>query len=65
MKLSDLKVNDTIKVDSGFTCMYESLRYVYKNKDGLFVVCDEGHHYLNGQEDENGELVGISWPTGG
>ena len=70
MKLSDLKEGDTVLVDGGFTCMKAGIKvvqedttrgfYVDKTKDkGFYVSCSAGRHYLDGQEDEAGELVGI------
>jgi len=45
MKLSDLKAGDVVSVDGS---------------QNLYVSCSHGSHLLDGQEDENGELVGIS-----
>lgn len=60
MKLADLKPMDTVIVDDGFTCMKGgTMRTVFEGKHGLYVTCAEGEHYLDGQEDEDGELVGI------
>lgn len=62
MKLNDLKPGDTVILDDRFTCMAEGA-HVVKAKDDtglLFLDCEEGTHYLDGQENEDGELVGIS-----
>ncbi len=62
MKLSDLKVGQTVKLDNGFTCISSRLVTVFKdNEDCFFFICTEGKHYLDGQEDETGELVGINY----
>lgn len=60
-KLSELKPNDSIRVDSGFTCMCaNSLRTVHENAHGLYVRCNEGEHYLIGQTDQDeNTLIGI------
>lgn len=64
MKLSDLKSGDTIVVDGGFPCMSDGPKTVHvtNNKD-FYVICRDGRHFLSGQEDENGELIGISKPN--
>jgi hypothetical protein len=33
---------------------------VKRANDGLYVPCSEGRHYLVGQLNDNGELVGLS-----
>lgn len=74
-QLSDVKVNDKLVADDGFTCLREGeIVTVEADDGGLFVRCcahDEGdygkpvddtrdgHHYLDGQENEDGECVGL------
>lgn len=62
MKLSDVKVGDTLIADAGFTCMKPGPKTVAADADGLFVLCDEGRHGLDGQLalDGSGRLVGFS-----
>lgn len=60
--LNDLKPGDVIKIDGGFTCAGEGYRVVKKDSHGLYFQCRDGQHYLDGQENEDGSLVGISWP---
>ena len=64
MKLIDLRASDRVFVDGGFTCMDAGEKSVYAcNEDGdLYVHCSHGHHSLQGQENENGDLVGIHDP---
>lgn len=60
MKLSEVKVGDSVEVGIGFSCM-KTGRYFVKGEEGsLYIECEEGEHYLSGQEDENGNLIGIS-----
>jgi len=59
VKLSDLNRGDIVEVDEHFTCMLAGQRMVHKNSEGLYLVCKNGYHYLDGQADGNGELVGI------
>lgn len=61
MKLADIKIGDRVKTDGGFTCMAAGTKIVEGDDDGLFIPCNDGKHYLDGQEDEEGaDLVGIS-----
>lgn len=60
MRLSDLKAGDKVFTDGGFTCMRPMQHVVQSDDCGLFISCAEGKHYLDGQESETGELVGIT-----
>ena len=60
MKLIDLKVGYKVVTDKGFTCMPAGIHTVCEDSGGLFIPCAEGHHYLVGQMNAHGELVGIS-----
>lgn len=62
MKLSDLKEGDVLRCDAGFTCIEKnSLAVVNKDDKGkLWIACRSGRHYLDGQEDKNGELIGLA-----
>lgn len=60
MKLSDIKAGHKISTDDRFTCLKPGLHVVEESKQGLYICCDHGEHYLDGQEDEDGELVGIT-----
>lgn len=58
IKLSDLKAGDHIVV-VGFDCM-EGKREVFECSVGqLYLICKSGRHYLDGQVDADGYLVGI------
>lgn len=60
MKLDDLKPGDRIRPLSTWICLSPNeVRIVRKDEAGLFVRCREGHHYLDGQEGETGELENI------
>lgn len=64
MKLADIKAGDTVVTDGVcFTCMKSRTSKVYEDDEGLYIKCCEGHHYLDGQEDETGELIGLSKPV--
>ncbi len=47
-----------VNLDSGFTCRDAGPVTLQEDKNGVFFPCDEGHHYVDGQE-ENDKLVGI------
>ena len=51
--------NDIVKIDSGFTCMPKGVKLVYKDHEGLFVICSKGKHYLCGQHGVD-DLIGIT-----
>jgi len=70
VKLQDLKPGDLIAGFEHFGCIPDrAIRTVQTDDLGLFVLCrgpegDDGHvgkehHYLDGQEDDDGELVGL------
>ena len=45
---------DTLIADGGFTCMREGAELlVNEDERGLFVSCDEGKHYIDGQIEDN------------
>lgn len=61
MKLADIKIGDCVCADGGFTCLRPGFHDVEGDDGGLFVRCDDGKHYLVGQEaDGDADLVGIS-----
>ena len=61
MKLKDIKIGDTIILDDGFPCADPGPVKVVEGAYGkLGFLCSEGFHSLDGQEDSNGNLVGVS-----
>lgn len=72
MKLTDIKPGDVIQTDAGFTCMGAERKMVKFDEEiakkndwpgaGLYVDCESGQHFLDGQEDEpDADLVGLSF----
>jgi hypothetical protein len=59
IKLSDLKAGDTIIADEGFTCMEAGPKKIHAADDGLYIRCEHGRHYLAGQLNDDGTLVGL------
>lgn len=62
IKLDDVKPGDVLIADGGFTCLAENARCeVLKDHYGLYVNCDEGKHYLDGQLDDDGTgIIGFT-----
>ena len=60
-KLSEIKPGDKLIADGGFTCLDEDeVVEVAKDEEGfLYVPCRDGQHHLDGQEGENGEVIGL------
>ena len=61
-KLDALKPGDRIEADDGFDCMdVGEVKVVMEDKDGLYIECtdEDGKHYLDGQDDGDGYLVGL------
>ena len=59
-KLSETKLGDVLIADSGFTCILNGAEcQVMQDDDGLYVPCQEGRHYLDGQTDDGEILVGL------
>lgn len=61
MRLQDIKPGDTVMIDGGFPCVKAGPAIVQQDPYGtLFIACEVGRHSLEAQEDEDGELIGIS-----
>lgn len=62
-RLSELRPGDVVMLDAGFPCRAAGPARVFLDPDiGLYVSCRTGRHFLDGQEDEAGRLVGVSHP---
>ena len=63
-KLSEVKSGHTLIADRGFTCLDNASenRVHADEKNLLYVKCKNGCHYLDGQTDANGILIGLSLP---
>lgn len=57
--LDALKAGDLVYADAGFTCMEPGKKRIEEDSEGLYIVCDEGKHYLDGQLLDDGSLVGL------
>ena len=60
-QVSETKVGSIVIPDGDFGCMDEAIASVVKeDKDGLYIKCREGRHYLDGQLSDDGtEYVGL------
>jgi len=58
--INSIKPGDEVILDNGFTCMRAGKALVKSDGDRLFISCDDGRHYLDGQIDgDDGQMVGI------
>ncbi len=61
MKMSDIQAGQSVDLDDGFTCILRGAVLIQVDEKGeLFFYCGDGKHYIDGQEDEDGNLVGIN-----
>lgn len=64
VRMSQVRGGDTVTVDGGFTCMpAHSKHEVREDSSGLFVFCEEGKHFLDGQADDGEHIIGF-YPEG-
>lgn len=48
-RLGQLVAGSRVKVDGDFACIEPwTEQIVERDADGLFIQCEEGHHYLDG-----------------
>lgn len=59
VKLGDLKAGDTVELH-GFDCASGTVTLEQDPSGELFFRCAQGRHYVNGQLDADGNLVGIA-----
>jgi len=62
MKLDDIRPGNLVRLDGEFTCHMGGLTMVHGDSRGLFFFCGDGRHYLDGQQDSYGNLVGVFPP---
>ena len=61
-KFSEIKVGDILIADKCFCCLEpgEECEVKLNLNDGLYVDCNHGQHYLDGQLDAENKLVGFT-----
>lgn len=57
--LSEVRAGDVLIADAGFTCCAPGPVTIRLDDTGLWFSCHDGCHYLDGQEDERGMLIGL------
>ncbi len=59
--LKEIKAGDILAADGGFTCLQEGeeLEVKLDGEGSKFVECEQGCHFLDGQENEDGEITGF------
>jgi len=63
LKLDEVKAGDVVVLDGGFSCRAAGPARVFTTADGRpFVACRHGRHLLDGQQEEDGMLVGVYAP---
>lgn len=62
MLISEAKAGAYVVADGGFTCIPEgAILEIKQDNEGLYVNCEEGKHYLDGQYSYDGteRLIGF------
>ena len=60
MKLSDLRVGQTVYLDDGFSCHLGGVVDVLVDNDGFYFECAHGRHYFDGQVNSiDDTLIGV------
>ena len=59
--LEEIKVGEILIADGGFTCLQEGeeLKVKVDKAGDKFVECEQGQHFLDGQENEKGKITGF------
>jgi hypothetical protein len=61
-----IKAGQKLKADSGFTCIPpNAIRTIFSWDNEFYVCCKHGKHFLNGQTDNFGNLVGFEYASPG
>lgn len=58
-KLSELRENEIVRLDEGFTCIGPGHVKLYKEAGELAFKCSAGHHFIRGQADDGETCIGI------
>lgn len=60
LRLSEAKAGQIIETDSGFTCIGAGEKVALLADDhGLYFLCEDGEHYIDGQADDGEYCVGL------
>ena len=60
--VSEVKVGTKLRTDGGFTCIDgDQVLTVEQDERGeLFIPCDRGRHYIEGQLEDGDHYIGLS-----
>lgn len=58
-RIVDLKAGDKVELDESFSCAPAGQTTIEEIDGHLYFNCDEGRHYLVGQDDGDGYCIGI------
>ncbi len=66
VKESEAVTGAVLVADSGFTCIKPGteLTVKYDRESGFYVDCEEGQHFLDGQRDGHGHIIGFTLKEG-
>jgi hypothetical protein len=64
IRLRDVNAGDVLVADNGFTCIHQGLYEVKEDSGRLYVDCRDGKHFLDGQDDGDGILIGFTRGVG-
>jgi len=64
LKLADAKQGMIVELDDGFTCRRAGKAMLYHDgakmgPHGIYFMCEEGSHYIDGQVDDGIHCIGI------
>lgn len=59
-KIDDVRVGTKLQSDDALTCLnMNAIHIVECDENGLFIICHDGRHYLDGQIDGD-EYIGLT-----
>lgn len=58
-KLNNVRAGNYLELDNDFTCMSGTVCVGIDDEEKLYVPCRSGRHYLDGQLNDAGYLVGM------
>ena len=59
LKIADAETGQRVELDGGFTCIKSGSVQLLEDNKGLYFLCDNGRHYIEGQTDDGIYCVGI------
>lgn len=57
--IKEIKAGDIVEADAGFTCLSQGRHLVQSSDSGLFISCSNGKHFIDGQVDDDGTVIGL------